>query len=103
MSASPRGCWQLGLTQLKPTTGDRKSTRLNSSHQIISYAVFCLKKKRIGIVLEILPEQGDHGVFVCSGNATAGVLAETQNDGPSRLRFRFFILQTIDKLLTIDM
>src|SRR5258708_35319786 len=29
------------LTQL-----DRKSTRLNSSHQIISYAVFCLKKKK---------------------------------------------------------
>src|SRR5258708_38899872 len=29
-----------------PTSGDRKSTRLNSSHQIISYAVFCLKKKK---------------------------------------------------------
>src|SRR5258708_25743550 len=29
---------------------DRKSTRLNSSHQIISYAVFCLKKKKKGIV-----------------------------------------------------
>src|SRR5258708_13776367 len=29
-------------------TGDRKSTRLNSSHQIISYAVFCLKKKTGG-------------------------------------------------------
>src|SRR5258708_31841868 len=28
-------------------TSDRKSTRLNSSHQIISYAVFCLKKKKI--------------------------------------------------------
>src|SRR5207244_12635861 len=28
-----------------PVPGDRKSTRLNSSHQIISYAVFCLKKK----------------------------------------------------------
>src|SRR5258708_9959165 len=28
---------------------DRKSTRLNSSHQIISYAVFCLKKKKNGI------------------------------------------------------
>src|SRR5215813_14585936 len=27
------------------TTGDRKSTRLNSSHVRISYAVFCLKKK----------------------------------------------------------
>src|SRR5258708_31537929 len=30
----------------KPKHGDRKSTRLNSSHQIISYAVFCLKKKK---------------------------------------------------------
>src|SRR5260221_6090024 len=29
----------------KPTT-DRKSTRLNSSHTVISYAVFCLKKKK---------------------------------------------------------
>src|SRR5207244_4682521 len=29
-----------------PFHGDRKSTRLNSSHQIISYAVFCLKKKK---------------------------------------------------------
>src|SRR5258708_30594663 len=28
-----------------PFAVDRKSTRLNSSHQIISYAVFCLKKK----------------------------------------------------------
>src|SRR5258708_17013109 len=29
-----------------PGFRDRKSTRLNSSHQIISYAVFCLKKKK---------------------------------------------------------
>src|SRR2546426_4135102 len=28
--------------------GDRKSTRLNSSHLVISYAVFCLKKKKNG-------------------------------------------------------
>src|SRR5437867_11629250 len=28
-----------------PPSGDRKSTRLNSSHRTISYAVFCLKKK----------------------------------------------------------
>src|SRR5947207_10291635 len=28
------------------TEGDRKSTRLNSSHTVISYAVFCLKKKK---------------------------------------------------------
>src|SRR2546426_3305161 len=39
--------------QLPPTTAtrtgltrDRKSTRLNSSHLVISYAVFCLKKKK---------------------------------------------------------
>src|SRR2546430_6947097 len=31
--------------QLRGATGDRKSTRLNSSHSQISYAVFCLKKK----------------------------------------------------------
>src|SRR5258708_23948305 len=31
--------------RLDPLVLDRKSTRLNSSHQIISYAVFCLKKK----------------------------------------------------------
>src|SRR5438034_7296109 len=30
---------------LAAQTGDRKSTRLNSSHTVISYAVFCLKKK----------------------------------------------------------
>src|SRR5438034_2095824 len=29
-----------------PESPDRKSTRLNSSHTVISYAVFCLKKKR---------------------------------------------------------
>src|SRR5437588_5064929 len=30
----------------KPPVEDRKSTRLNSSHTVISYAVFCLKKKK---------------------------------------------------------
>src|SRR5437762_9812856 len=30
----------------QPGDGDRKSTRLNSSHRCISYAVFCLKKKK---------------------------------------------------------
>src|SRR5690606_39752083 len=32
--------------QLRPVVLDRKSTRLNSSHVKISYAVFCLKKKK---------------------------------------------------------
>src|SRR5260221_5706309 len=35
----------LGDDQM-PLAGDRKSTRLNSSHTVISYAVFCLKKKK---------------------------------------------------------
>src|SRR5258708_12776719 len=34
---------------------DRKSTRLNSSHQIISYAVFCLKKKHTPLPTHPIP------------------------------------------------
>src|SRR3989475_7089521 len=41
-------CAQGGINAAKNTKGegDRKSTRLNSSHSQISYAVFCLKKKK---------------------------------------------------------
>src|SRR5690348_17557204 len=38
-------CMLMGA--LRPGRPDRKSTRLNSSHPSISYAVFCLKKKKI--------------------------------------------------------
>src|SRR5438034_2346118 len=47
-----RGCgsnpdsWQKRDRRLVRASGDRKSTRLNSSHTVISYAVFCLKKKK---------------------------------------------------------
>src|SRR5437667_1801651 len=37
--------------------GDRKSTRLNSSHITISYAVFCLKKKNNGAVYHATNDQ----------------------------------------------
>src|SRR3712207_7653067 len=47
--------WEMGLTG--PNAGgsgqDRKSTRLNSSHANISYAVFCLKKKNIQSLLQL--------------------------------------------------
>src|SRR5438094_2930784 len=33
--------------------GDRKSTRLNSSHRTISYAVFCLKKKNVKTIIQV--------------------------------------------------
>src|SRR2546421_7809349 len=54
-SASPTACGPVpvnSFTANNPTTKnfepriDRKSTRLNSSHDQISYAVFCLKKKK---------------------------------------------------------
>src|SRR2546422_8381802 len=35
---------------------DRKSTRLNSSHGYISYAVFCLKKKKVATTLRTQPD-----------------------------------------------
>src|SRR2546427_2729978 len=38
--------WLTMGVRLASTGGDRKSTRLNSSHSQISYAVFCLKKKK---------------------------------------------------------
>src|SRR2546427_8155484 len=38
-----------------PRQGDRKSTRLNSSHSQISYAVFCLKKKKKKTQTNYLP------------------------------------------------
>src|SRR2546430_12586004 len=47
-SAGGRGRSRFGLSRRVPAEGrrrDRKSTRLNSSHSQISYAVFCLKKK----------------------------------------------------------
>src|SRR3989454_4691514 len=36
----------LSMLYVRSSSGDRKSTRLNSSHLVISYAVFCLKKKK---------------------------------------------------------
>src|SRR5258707_6399318 len=43
-SNNPGALWRISAT-------DRKSTRLNSSHANISYAVFCLKKKKNNVVL----------------------------------------------------
>src|SRR5260221_1338300 len=56
-------------------SSDRKSTRLNSSHTVISYAVFCLKKKKIGSL-----NMASHS-FVCgqggSGSARSVVIGAT--------------------------
>src|SRR5438034_1967715 len=49
----PQGTWRHPGSRAEGASGDRssqrtdrKSTRLNSSHTVISYAVFCLKKKK---------------------------------------------------------
>src|SRR2546428_7466054 len=49
---------------------DRKSTRLNSSHDQISYAVFCLKKNTSHILLHI---EGNHNVFHASAKVADDV------------------------------
>src|SRR5256885_12998317 len=50
--------------------GDRKSTRLNSSHLVISYAVFCLKKKKkkqktslMTYIYQIVPRHRDRDLL----------------------------------------
>src|SRR5207249_9537466 len=60
----------LNRRQLHISGSDRKSTRLNSSHVSISYAVFCLKKKK------------NHGVYTCgdSGGGEVGVLHDEAFD-----------------------
>src|SRR3989454_9409502 len=42
----PTGPHNIAISNLTRNSSDRKSTRLNSSHLVISYAVFCLKKKK---------------------------------------------------------
>src|SRR5256885_12746374 len=44
--ALPLGIDRCGSAMRRWCSADRKSTRLNSSHLVISYAVFCLKKKK---------------------------------------------------------
>src|SRR6202022_2382537 len=55
------------LSPIPVIPGDRKSTRLNSSHTVISYAVFCLKKKNTHQPAE-LPGQRSH---VCANRTCA--------------------------------
>src|SRR2546428_3612195 len=46
VSSQQRTVWVPGSAPPPASSRDRKSTRLNSSHDQISYAVFCLKKKK---------------------------------------------------------
>src|SRR3954449_5840418 len=55
---------------------DRKSTRLNSSHTLISYAVFCLKKEKRAGFSEIV--EGRNGVYMCERSVCVRLLLGDQ-------------------------
>src|SRR5256885_8012844 len=62
---------RVALSQMRRTIArrDRKSTRLNSSHLVISYAVFCLKKKKKHQLLHLPPNLHSLPVNVLSACA----------------------------------
>src|SRR5256886_13706820 len=55
--AAPGGTRSIVGSRAAENTIDRKSTRLNSSHSQISYAVFCLKKKKKCIMTDFVREE----------------------------------------------
>src|SRR2546426_5801588 len=59
---------QARIEEFRDTPRDRKSTRLNSSHLVISYAVFCLKKKK---KQNRYTESQDNQHFINSANTYA--------------------------------
>src|ERR1035437_1302285 len=80
-----------------PSKGDRKSTRLNSSHANISYAVFCLKKKKRDYV-DALELGGSHWLHTLVTLLTvvllavdAGQIYDSCRIPPFFLFFFFFI------------
>src|SRR2546422_6229500 len=67
----PTDCQKIGsferVTKLpRPTKEDRKSTRLNSSHGYISYAVFCLKKKKKKNQIRLTDQQDIYARSQCT-------------------------------------
>src|SRR6202035_2839126 len=67
---------------------DRKSTRLNSSHLVISYAVFCLKKK-VNAIAAIggTPLQSSIGIYCGLANEYAEILNFTDKIDPLGLLY----------------
>src|SRR5437764_3152602 len=72
---SPKGgcCRSISCCAGRARSTDRKSTRLNSSHRCISYAVFCLKKKNTCETPQrgamVTADDGSHTISVLSGEA----------------------------------
>src|SRR5438094_7670647 len=73
-----------GLAHYQPAVRDRKSTRLNSSQRTISYAVFCLKKKKRAAIVAFQ----DIGVREITILFASGTVV-------SNLRFRALVFLTL--------
>src|SRR5205809_3718689 len=78
MNRPPNRALELSITHALPcpakSARDRKSTRLNSSHGYISYAVFCLKKKKKNRIqsLTIIPTPLSLCLKCCTSHAQTG-------------------------------
>src|SRR5438132_2076861 len=66
--------------RLTMSYGDRKSTRLNSSHTVISYAVFCLKKKTRFTRILPAPSHERPGIDICANVAHTERRSEAARD-----------------------
>src|ERR1039458_8738525 len=68
---------------------DRKSTRLNSSHLGISYAVFCLEKKKVGVLGSGIMGSGIAEVAAGTG---AGVIVRSRSHATVDAMLEFFLM-----------
>src|ERR1022692_4185920 len=73
--------------------GDRKSTRLNSSHLVISYAVFCLKKKKSQL-RRASDARPSHRIFPRVGARSDPIVASPRRPQCNRSLFFFFFNDT---------
>src|SRR2546430_7391247 len=80
-------CWSCCREWTLRVRTDRKSTRLNSSHSQISYAVFCLKKKKIDLG-EPRTRQLHHDSPLPHYNLDKCILASAQVPCPLLVAFR---------------
>src|SRR5476649_2446116 len=77
---------------------DRKSTRLNSSHTVISYAVFCLKKKKIEDLVAAHRILADHGLVDGWGHVSV-----RHDKNPNRCLIFFFNDTATTEIYTLSL
>src|SRR3954467_14205756 len=73
------------MTGVQTCALDRKSTRLNSSHTINSYAVFCLKKSRTAAAIGAIGAAGGATRETQGGRGTAGAIGALGAAGGAKL------------------